>query len=129
CLSLCCLSLADTGPPIERGRRALGRGDLAAAERAFEEAVRLEPANPHALKFLGQAYSAQQKYREAEPPLRKACTLDPAEENACPTVKRCSLAPAPKKSWLVCETPPATPRVPAPRFPPRPFSSPRALCR
>ena len=78
-----CLSPADSGTALERGKQALGRGDLVVAERAFEEAVRLEPENTHALKFLGQAYSAQEKFREAEPPLRKACTLNPAEENAC----------------------------------------------
>jgi len=83
CAAVSCLSPADSGSALERGKQALGRGDLVAAERAFEEAVRLEPGNAHALKFLGQAYSAQEKFREAEPPLRKACTLNPAEENAC----------------------------------------------
>src|SRR5262249_13917889 len=80
--ALASLSLAELSA-IDRGRRALARGDLAAAERAFEEAVRREPQNPQALKFLGQADSGQGKYREAEPPLRRACTLDPAQENAC----------------------------------------------
>ena len=83
CAALSCLSPSESGTALERGRQALQRGDPAAAERAFEEAVRLEPANTQALKYLGQAYSAQEKYRQAEPPLRKACTLNPAEENAC----------------------------------------------
>jgi Flp pilus assembly protein TadD len=78
-----CLSLSDDGGAIARGRQALERGDLAAAERAFVEAVRREPSNPRALKYLGQVYSAEEKYREAEPLLRKACALDAAEENAC----------------------------------------------
>jgi Tfp pilus assembly protein PilF len=77
------LSPADNGTPLEKGKQALGRGDLVAAQRAFEEAVHREPENTQALKFLGQAYSAQEKFREAEGPLRKACTLNPAEENAC----------------------------------------------
>jgi Tfp pilus assembly protein PilF len=68
---------------LERGAEALRRHDFAAAEAALTEAVREAPRNARAAKLLGMAYSAEEKYALAEEPLRRACTLDPAEAGAC----------------------------------------------
>ena len=78
-----CFCFGDEHSAIERGIAALRHSDLLSAERAFSDAVRREPSNPRALKYLGQVYSAQGRLSDAEPVLRKACTLDPLEENAC----------------------------------------------
>jgi Tfp pilus assembly protein PilF len=66
-----------------RGAEAFRRGDLAAAEEALLEAVRLEPSSAVAHKLLGLTYSAQERYSLAQEPLRRACHLDAREENAC----------------------------------------------
>src|SRR6185437_82553 len=42
-----------------------------------------EPASAHVWKLLGMTYIAQEKYEAAEDPCRRACDLDPHEENAC----------------------------------------------
>lgn len=68
---------------LERGAAAFRSGNLQAAESALQQAVREQPASATAQKLLGLTYSAQEKYALAEPPLRRACELDPQEENAC----------------------------------------------
>ncbi len=70
-------------PAIERGLEAFRRRDFAAAASAFEEAVRKQPSSPLANKLLGMTYVMQEKYQSAEEPLRRACTLNSHEENAC----------------------------------------------
>lgn len=70
-------------PALEQGAEALRKGNLAEAESALKDAVRRQPGNALAHKLLGLTYSTQEKYLLAEPPLRRSCQLDPAEENAC----------------------------------------------
>src|SRR5256885_1483916 len=68
---------------FERGLAAFKQRDFQAAEREFKEALRVGPASAQLWKLLGMTYIAQEKYEAAEDPCRKACTLDPHEENAC----------------------------------------------
>jgi Tfp pilus assembly protein PilF len=68
---------------LQRGFEAYNKGDFAAAERAFLEAVQDEPASARAQKMLGLTYATLEKFELAEEPLRRGCTLDPAEELAC----------------------------------------------
>ena len=70
-------------PALERGAEALRNGRLQEAESALKETVRRQPRNALALKLLGLAYSTQEKYALAEPPLSRACQIDPEEDNAC----------------------------------------------
>ena len=69
--------------PFERGIEAFGRRDFVSAERALLQAIREQPFNARAHKFLGMVYSAQERYQSAEEPFRKACSIDPKEESAC----------------------------------------------
>ncbi len=68
---------------LERGIDAFRKQDFPTAERELLQAVREQPANARALKYLGMAYSAQERFQRAEEPLRQACSTDPKEENAC----------------------------------------------
>ena len=43
----------------------------------------LEPASARVWKLLGMTYIAQEKYEAAEESCRRACDVDPHEENAC----------------------------------------------
>lgn len=68
---------------LERGRQALLNHNFGAAELALQQAIREQPSSAHAHKLLGMTYSDQEKYQLAEEPFRRACALDPREENAC----------------------------------------------
>jgi Tfp pilus assembly protein PilF len=68
---------------LERGIEAFGRRDFVSAERELLQAIREQPSDARAHKFLGMVYSAQEKFQLAEEPFRKACFIDPKEENAC----------------------------------------------
>src|SRR5258708_28355180 len=63
-------------------RDACRQRDVADAERAVAGLARQRPSG-QAWKLLGMTYSAQEKYNQAEEPCRRACQLDPREENAC----------------------------------------------
>ena len=65
---------------LEHGQKAFRRGDWAEAEKSFLAAVREQPKNAAALKWLGRVYTAQQKFDLAEGPFRLACEIDPREE-------------------------------------------------
>src|SRR5216683_1295269 len=67
---------------LRQGLDAFSRRDFAAAERAFAGLARQRPG-AQAWKLLGMTYIAQEKYNQAEEPCRRACQLDPREENAC----------------------------------------------
>jgi tetratricopeptide (TPR) repeat protein len=69
--------------PFQRGLAAFRNRDFAAAERQFKDAVRAEPENARAWKLLGMTYIAEEQYEAAEGPSRRACDLNPREENAC----------------------------------------------
>ncbi len=68
---------------LERGLEAFRRRDFTAAEREFQQLVREQPSSARAHKLLGMTYVASERYEFAEEPLRRACALDPREENAC----------------------------------------------
>jgi len=68
---------------LAQGRAAFRRGDWPAAEKSFLAAVREKPSSAAALKWLGMAYAAQERFDVAEPPFRRACEIDPREELAC----------------------------------------------
>src|ERR1700731_369636 len=68
---------------LRRGLDAFRRRDFRSAEREFAEAAKAKPDSVRAWKLLGMTYIAEEKYEPAEEPFRKACDLDPREENAC----------------------------------------------
>src|SRR5258708_6504167 len=78
---LACAGRADD-TLLRQGLDAFSRRDFAVAERAFAGLVRQRPS-AQAWKLLGMTYIAQEKYNQAEEPCRRACQLDPREENAC----------------------------------------------
>ena len=68
---------------FERGMAAFRKRDFPAAERELTKLVREHPTSARAWKLLGMVYSSQDKYENAEGPLRRACELNAQEENAC----------------------------------------------
>jgi len=56
---------------------------LIAARESLERAIKLAPARAAAWKALGVVHAAESNYRLAEAPFRRACELDPHEEDAC----------------------------------------------
>jgi Tfp pilus assembly protein PilF len=68
---------------MDRGVEALRSGDYATAERELQQAVQEAPASARALALLGHTYSMEGKTRLAEEPLKKACSLNPGERDAC----------------------------------------------
>ena len=67
---------------VERGIKAFARKDFAAAEYAYQEAIRQDSLNARAHKLLGLLYAIQENYRAAEAPFRRACELAPGDEEA-----------------------------------------------
>src|SRR5690554_4079329 len=59
-----------------------GRGDLVGAERAYREALRLDPANPLLLHYLGLIAAQKGSFKEAERLIAKAITREPANVEA-----------------------------------------------
>jgi tetratricopeptide (TPR) repeat protein len=68
---------------LRRGLDAFRQRDFQVAEREFLAAASEKPDSARAWKWLGMSYIAEEKYEPAEEPCRKACDLDPREENAC----------------------------------------------
>ena len=68
---------------LERGLAAFRRRDFKTAESEFAKAASENPRSAHAWKLLGMTYVSEEKYEAAEESCRKACELDPREENAC----------------------------------------------
>ncbi len=68
---------------MEAGIKAMQQKEYAAAEQAFQNAVKQNPKSASAHKLLGLAFGAQKKYLLAEGSFRRACELNPNEENAC----------------------------------------------
>ncbi|WP_162580875.1 cellulose biosynthesis protein BcsC [Variovorax sp. PBS-H4] len=58
--------------PVQQGYAALDRGDLATAERRFDEALRMRPADTDALGGLGLVRLRQQRFAQAEDLLGRA---------------------------------------------------------
>ena len=67
----------------DRGVALFDKGDHAAAVPYLRRAVEGHPQDAQAWKALGVAYAAQNLYRDAEPPFRRACNLNPKLEGAC----------------------------------------------
>src|SRR5437870_10649923 len=82
CVAVFAFAGAADNTLLREGLEAFRRRDFAAAERAFSVLARQNP-NAHSWKLLGMTYIAQEKYNQAEEPCRRACRLDPREENAC----------------------------------------------
>lgn len=82
------IGLLSADTPLERGLEAFRKRDFPTAEREFQQAIREQPSNARAHKFLGMVYTAQERFQLAEEPFRQACALDPHEENACYYVGR-----------------------------------------
>ncbi|MGH9663303.1 MAG: FG-GAP-like repeat-containing protein, partial [Bryobacteraceae bacterium] len=81
CLAFQALSFDNQA--LRRGMAAFRQRDFHTAEREFKVAVQTEPGSARIWKLLGMTYIAQEKYEAAEDPCRRACALDPHEENAC----------------------------------------------
>lgn len=78
------ISSATTGAEsaCQSGLEFLSRGDFAAAGRAFETAISLNPSMAQAHLGLGNSLRRRRQIREAESALRRAHTLDPALRDA-----------------------------------------------
>src|SRR5690349_10398653 len=71
---------ADTAQDhAERGRQAIARGEVSAAEAEIREAVRLAPLDAEYLALLGVVLGMQHKLQESDAYLEKALRLDPAD--------------------------------------------------
>jgi len=84
------LEVASEGPARARtlltiGSERTGRGDLAGAEEAFREALRVEPGNPVAEQNLGVVALKRGDLPEAERRLRTATELAPGSKQAWAT--------------------------------------------
>lgn len=77
------IALLSADTPLERGLEAFRKRDFPTAAKEFLQAIREQPSNARAHKFLGMVYTAQERFQLAEEPFRQACALDPHEENAC----------------------------------------------
>ncbi|HYK88201.1 MAG TPA: FG-GAP-like repeat-containing protein [Acidobacteriota bacterium] len=80
---LLAIGLLSADTALERGQEAFRRRDFTTAEKEFLQAIREEPSNARAHKFLGMVYTAEERFQRAEEPFRQACAIDPKEENAC----------------------------------------------
>ncbi len=64
-------------PQVEAGREAVRMGRPQEAERAWKEAVRLDPNNATAWELLAEYYSAHEDWANALKPLRELARLKP----------------------------------------------------
>jgi tetratricopeptide (TPR) repeat protein len=72
---------------IEYGKLYLDKGDVPAAQEAFERAVKVDPNDPEARVGLARAlveasYRGSARYGDAEDQLKKALAADPTNANA-----------------------------------------------
>lgn len=68
---------------LQEGRKAFRERDWTKAERAFLQAAKAAPKSATAHKWLGMTYAAQEKYLPAELAFRRACEIDPEEQDVC----------------------------------------------
>lgn len=68
---------------FQRGLEAFRNRDFQTAEQAFKQAVQAEPDSARGWKLLGMTYIAEERYELAEGASRRACDVNPREENAC----------------------------------------------
>ena len=74
----------------KRGAAEVGSGQLTVALEEFQAAIRLAPEDARGWKGLGIANGAAGDFSSAEPALRKACDLDPGDEDSCYLLGRAS---------------------------------------
>ncbi|HUO32506.1 MAG TPA: FG-GAP-like repeat-containing protein [Bryobacteraceae bacterium] len=77
------LAAARDNSALEEGVAKFQRGDYAGAAQALGRAARERPSDARIQTYLGMAYAVQEDYKSAENPLRRACALNPAQDNAC----------------------------------------------
>ena len=63
----------------ERGRQAIARGEVNAAEAELRQAVSLAPQDAEYLALLGVVLGMQQKLQESDGYIEKSLTLDPSD--------------------------------------------------
>ena len=66
------------GASFEAGEKALQRGDLTAAEKAFRDVLAVAPGNASAHANLGVVYMRRRQWNQALDELQRAKALDPA---------------------------------------------------
>src|SRR5258708_1968868 len=77
------ISAQGTNSALDQGIAKFQRNDFTGAVQAFLKVTQQQPSNTRALTYLGMAYAVQEDYKSAQHPLRRACDLHSAEENAC----------------------------------------------
>src|SRR5580700_11763203 len=65
---------------LEEGVERFQKGDFPGAVQAFLKATQEQPSDTRALTYLGMSYVAEEDYKSALDPLRRACQLRPAGE-------------------------------------------------
>ncbi|MEO0895532.1 MAG: hypothetical protein AAFY71_03860 [Bacteroidota bacterium] len=65
CLPLGTMGQSKAVEALERGRKALSKGNYVAAQVEFEQCVRLNPTTPYVYSFLAKAYYYQSQYNKA----------------------------------------------------------------
>ena len=93
---------ADISQTIEAGDQALAIKDYAAAEKAFAEAVAMEPDNFRTLKSLAEIKVALKKYAEADPLIDRLLAMEVT--NGKKVVVTLEGEPEPLEAELVDET-------------------------
>ncbi|HZP81333.1 MAG TPA: tetratricopeptide repeat protein [Chthonomonadaceae bacterium] len=74
---------------VETGRAMAQAGRLPEAERAWKEALRLDPNNAAALELLSELYRNTHRYQEAIAPLQKLAKLKPETPNLYANLAEC----------------------------------------
>lgn len=68
---------------LRRAQDAFQRHDWSTAERECRIAIQDDANNPRTHELLGMVYVAQQNFKAAEEPLRRACQANPRQGLAC----------------------------------------------
>lgn len=70
-------TVMSAGSKIDKGRELLKAGQYQESLGLLSEAAAMDPANPIAFNYLGEAYFRLKRYQEAVDALNKAVSLDP----------------------------------------------------
>jgi tetratricopeptide (TPR) repeat protein len=74
---------------VETGQALARAGQLPEAERAWKEALRLDPKNAAALELLGELYRKTHRYQDAIAPLQQLAQLKPETPNLYANLAEC----------------------------------------
>jgi len=77
---------------VEIGRKFLDAGDPNSASYHFLAAVEIEPEKAEHHFWLGSSYCAEEKFRDAEKPLRDALRIEPNYAEALKLLGKCAMA-------------------------------------